>query len=86
MTIIDQSVGQIERKTQDRIVTLFRDKLEYTYLGNWEDREQNSNINEDLLRTYLKSTHKYSDKMIDKAITELKKITSNQILSLFEIN
>jgi type I restriction enzyme, R subunit len=81
-------VGQIERKTQDRIVELFKDKnrLNYDYLGNWEDRENNSNIEEDLLRAYLKSTEKYSDKVINKAITELQKIASNQIMSLFELN
>ncbi len=79
-------IGQIERKTQKRIVALFHDRLGYEYLGNWKEREKNSNIEEDLLRTYLHNTHKYSDKMIDKAITELQKTASNQILSLFEIN
>ena len=37
-------VGQIERKTQDRVVKLFRDQLGYEYLGNWEYREDNSNV------------------------------------------
>ena len=32
------TVGQIERKTQNRIVALFRDTLKYSYVGNWEDR------------------------------------------------
>src|SRR3990167_4023769 len=81
-------VGQIERKTQDRVVELFKDKnrLNYDHLGNWEDRESNSNIEEDLLRAYLKNTEKYSDKVINKAIAELQKIASNQIMSLFELN
>ena len=39
-------VGQIERKTQNRIVALFRDRLNYDYLGYWEDRDGNSNIEE----------------------------------------
>lgn len=38
------TVGQIERNTQNRIVELFCDTLKYTYLGNWEDRPDNSNI------------------------------------------
>ena len=42
-------VGQIERKAQDRVVGLFRDQLDYDYLGNWEYREGNSNIETDLL-------------------------------------
>jgi len=37
MELLD--LGQIERKTQDKIVTLFQDKLDYIYLGNWEERE-----------------------------------------------
>lgn len=38
------TVGQIERITQNRMVELFKDQLGYRYLGNWEDRENNSNI------------------------------------------
>lgn len=38
------NVGQIERKTQNRVVGLFQSALGYEYLGNWEYRESNSNI------------------------------------------
>ena len=38
------AVGQAERHTQNRIVKLFRERLSYEYLGNWEDRLNNSNI------------------------------------------
>jgi type I restriction enzyme R subunit len=31
------TVGQIEKKTQQRIVTLFRDQLGYDYLGDRHD-------------------------------------------------
>ena len=44
------TVGQIERKTQQRVVKLFRDTLGYDYLGNWIDREGNANIEPALLR------------------------------------
>ena len=37
-------VGQPERETQNRIVKLFREKLKYEYYGNWEKRDDNSNI------------------------------------------
>jgi len=86
MTNQSPKVGQLERKTQNRIVKLFQDKLDYKYLGNRKDRENNSNIEEDLLHTYLESTKKYSEKVINKAIAELQKIASNQILSLYELN
>ena len=46
-------VGQIERNTQNRVVKLFRERLEYDYLGNWEERENNSNIEEKYLRRFL---------------------------------
>jgi type I restriction enzyme R subunit len=46
-------VGQPERATQDRVVALFRDELGYCYLGDWTDRDGNSNIEEGLLSTWL---------------------------------
>jgi len=39
------TVGQIEKKTQARIVALFRDWLGYGYLGNRMDRD-NRNIDQ----------------------------------------
>ena len=86
MTNQSPQVGQIERKTQNRIVAVFRDRLGYDYLGNWEDRENNSNIEEEYLRGFLAKTEKYNDKVIDKAIAELKKIAADQQSSLFELN
>jgi hypothetical protein len=38
------SVGQREKKTQRRVVKLFRDTLHYRYLGNWEEREDSRSI------------------------------------------
>ena len=46
-------VGQIERAPQNRVVKLLKKQLGFTYLGNWEEREGNNNIEEDLLRTYF---------------------------------
>jgi type I restriction enzyme, R subunit len=48
------TVGQIERATQNRVVKLLREQLGYTYLGNWEVRQDNSNIEERHLRSFLK--------------------------------
>ena len=47
------SVGQIERHTQNRVVALFRDELKYRHLGDWSDRDGNSNIEEALLSDWL---------------------------------
>ena len=80
-------VGQIERITQDRIISLFADKskLDYEYLGDWHDRLNNSNIEEGYLRKYLKENG-YNDTLIGKAITELKKVASVQNKNLYDIN
>lgn len=86
MTNQSPQVGQIERKTQNRIVKVFCDRLGYDYLGNWEDRDNNSNIEEEYLRGFLVKTKKYSEKIIDKAIAELKKIAGSQVMSLYDLN
>lgn len=78
-------VGQIERKTQGRVIKLFTDKLGYTYLGNWEDRENNSNIEEELLIKFLKKQN-YPDILIKKALYELNKTATPQNKSLYDIN
>ena len=78
-------VGQLERKTQNRLVALFRDRLRYDYLGNWEEREGNSNIEEEYLRAFLARSG-YSDRLINKAIADLKRTAGNQIISLYDLN
>lgn len=79
------TVGQIERLTQDRVVALFQKQLDYDYLGNWEDRENNSNIEEDILRKYL-TGRGYSQTLIGKAIYQLTWAATNQSKSLYDIN
>jgi len=78
-------VGQIERFTQNRVVELFHKQLDYKYLGNWIDRENNSNIEEDILRKYL-SKKGYTQTLISKAINELTRTATNQSKSLYDIN
>lgn len=79
------TVGQIEKKTQARIVALFRDQLGYDYLGNWIDREGNRNIEEAYLRPFLKARG-YGDALINRALFELQKIATDQSRSLYDIN
>lgn len=80
-------VGQRERATQDRVVKLFQEQLGYVYLGNWEEEENNSNIEEAELKKYLVSTAKYSKELINKAIFALKKEASiNTNDDLYNVN
>lgn len=78
-------VGQRERKTQNRIVNLFRDTLGYNYLGNWEDRENNSNIEEELLTSYLKRK-KVDDTLINKTLDQLRITANNYHETLYTNN
>ena len=64
-------VGQIERATQDRVVRLFRERLGYQYLGNWEYRDNDKilffmahefhelGMHEDMLDSYKKLVEEY---------------------------
>src|SRR5260370_25234870 len=78
-------VGQMEDATQSRVVKLFRDKLGYKYLGNWEKRLGNSNVEEEYLRPFLKRKG-YSNTLIKKALYELNKVAGDQTRSLYDIN
>ncbi len=85
MPTTNQNVGQIERATQNRIVALFRDQLGYEYLGNWEDRENNSNIEDGEVRKYLTSCG-YSDTLIARALDKLRTTANNYGESLYTNN
>lgn len=65
-------VGQIERKAQVRVVKLFQERLDYEYLGNWEYREGNSNIEQDLLVQNLQARG-YDQGLITRALDQLAK-------------
>ncbi len=82
---MNNTPGQIERITQNRIVKLFTQELDYSHLGNWEERENNSNIEESLLSQYLVKRG-YSIPQIIKAIYELKSTANNFNDSLYTTN
>ena len=79
------TVGQIERKTQDRVIKHFQDKLDYEYLGNWEYRMGNSCIEEEYLNKFLVKQG-YSESQIRKALFELQKVAKDQSKSLYDTN
>ncbi|NBC05359.1 MAG: HsdR family type I site-specific deoxyribonuclease [Bacteroidetes bacterium] len=78
-------IGQVERNTQDRIIKLFQTQLDYEYLGNWEERDSNKNIEEARLRSYLMSKG-YSRNLVQKAIYQLTQAAGSQIDDLYTEN
>ena len=66
------TVGQREILTQRRVVEFFQDALGYAYLGHWQDRADNGNIETWLLVSWLKSQG-HSDKIIAKVLFQLGK-------------
>lgn len=79
-------VGDVEKATQDRVVKLLKQQLGYTYLGNWEDRPGNSNIEQSILRKHLKEKKGYSEILIDKAMYELTKAANDLTDGLYTAN
>ncbi|HET9034220.1 MAG TPA: HsdR family type I site-specific deoxyribonuclease [Dokdonella sp.] len=46
-------ISKPERSTQRRVIALFRDELDYDYLGDWSDRDNNRQIEDGLLTDWL---------------------------------
>ena len=69
-------VVEREIRTQRRVVEFFRDALGYACLGNWKDRPHNRNIEDELLAVWLKK-QRHSDKIADKARSELSKAAAS---------
>ena len=79
------TIGKKERETQNRVIALFQKELGYRYLGNWEEREFNSNVEEEILTAYL-TKKGYSQNLITKAIYNFKKVSEDQSKKLYYVN
>lgn len=78
-------INPIERLTQNRIIQLFQKELGYTYYGNWEKREHNSNVEEDILKQNL-LRRGYSEILADKAVKEVYDLATSNSGDLYERN
>lgn len=78
-------IGALEIFTQKRLLNLFQKYLGYSYLGNLEEKADNSNIDETLLRQYLVSKG-YKENQIVQAIRQLKTVANNQGIDLYDAN
>lgn len=70
---MDSHIGEPERSVQNRLLALFKENLKYEYLGNYEYRTCNRNIERKLLFDYLMSTKKWSGDEAKRAIAILEK-------------
>jgi type I restriction enzyme R subunit len=78
-------IGQLERLAQNRVVALFRDKLGYKYLGDWEERIGNGNIEADLLSAFLKEQG-HDQNIIDRTLYLLKRDAGDMSKALYDRN
>jgi type I restriction enzyme, R subunit len=78
-------IGQSERATQNRVLNLFRDELGYRYLGDWSDRDGNSNIEVDVLSAWLTRSG-YTQAQINAALYKLRTEADNHSRSLYGNN
>ena len=79
------TIGQIEKKTQERVVKLFQDTLGYNYLGDWKDRSTNANVESELLRTWLQKQGK-EEALISRALYIFEKAVGDTSKTLYDRN
>jgi len=83
-------VGQIEKRTQTRVLKLFRDDLGYEYLGDLSETE-NRNVIEARLEDFLMKYQGFAERedgdvLVRRAIAEFVKAAENTSLSLYDRN
>ena len=78
-------LSQPEILTQKRLIEMFSSQLNYDYLGDWRDRDNNSNIEEQLLSQNL-DFRGYSQAQISRAIDLLKRSAQDTNKSLYQRN
>ena len=68
-------VGELEIKTQRRVIALLQDGLGYRYLGDWRDRDHNRNVESRILTSFLERGG-HSANLIAKALAKLEQATA----------
>jgi type I restriction enzyme R subunit len=78
-------IGKPERATQNRVIKLFVDELGYRFLGDWTDRDANSNVEEGLLSAWL-TMRGYTASQINAALYKLRTEAVNHSRDLYGNN
>lgn len=86
------TIGEAERKAQNRVIDLLSEHrtdvpggLGWRYLGDWQKRDSNANIEPDLLRPWLLSCG-YAPEVVTQAITRLEREARMEGDKLYEAN
>ena len=80
---MNTEVGKSEIKTQENVKNWFINQLQYKYLGNWKSRLENSNVEIELLKSFLQQQG-YTEILIQKSINEILQYATLQ--NLYEAN
>jgi type I restriction enzyme R subunit len=78
-------IGKSERATQERVIKLFVDELDYRYLGDWTDRDGNSNVEAGILSAWL-AGRGTSPAQISAALYKLRTEADNYSRNLYANN
>jgi type I restriction enzyme R subunit len=78
-------IGKPERVTQERVIKLFVDELGYRYLGDWSDRDGNSNVEAGILSAWL-AGHGNTPAQISAALYKLRTEADNYSRNLYANN
>ncbi|MEM8520635.1 HsdR family type I site-specific deoxyribonuclease [Flavobacterium sp. PL12] len=78
-------INPIERITQNRIIQLFTQQLGYTYYGNWEERPNNSNVEQAYLKAFLQKQG-YAEALVNKTVAEVAQLAHSSSGTLYERN
>lgn len=78
-------VGQPERATQNRVIDLFSGELGYRCLGDWSEREDNSNVEDDILAVWL-GHRGHTETQVARTLDLLHREARNPNRSLYDNN
>jgi type I restriction enzyme R subunit len=78
-------IGKPEHATQERVIKLFVDELGYRYLGDWTDRDGNSNVEAGILSAWL-AGRGYTPAQISAALYKLRTEADNYSRNLYANN
>ena len=78
-------VGDPERVTQNRVIDFFSGELGYRYLDDWSEREDNSNVEDDILAAWL-GRRGHTDTQVARTLDLLRREARNPNRNLYDNN